>query len=180
MLAILGSTMAASAALAQDGERTTPMLDDGTQELSVAGTIDIPESDEIDYDIDGSYGYFIRDGLEIGVEVSGSDIDGADRLEIGGFTEYNFRRDQMLVPYVGGGLGLVSADFDETIELDTPIDGEDGAVFNIEGGVKFFLTPYMAISTAIDFSVSTEDVFETDDAIEDNLTSFKVGMRYYF
>lgn len=179
-LAILGSAMAASATLAQESERTTPMLDDGTQELSVGGTIDLPESDEIDYDIEGSYGYFIRDGLEIGVEINAADFDGADRIELSGFTEYNFMRDQNLVPYVGGGLGLVSADFDETIEVDTTLDDGDGAIFNIEGGVKFFLRPYMAISTSIDFSVSTDDVFETDEAIEDNLTSFRIAMRYYF
>jgi opacity protein-like surface antigen len=179
-LAILVSTMAASVALAQESERTTPLLDDGTQELSVSGTIDIPESDEIDYDIEGSYGYFLRDGLEVGVEISGSDLDGADRIEIGGFTEYNFRRDQTLVPYVGGGLGIASASFDETINLDTPIDDEDGLVFNVEGGVKFFFVPYLAVSASIDFSVATEDLFETEEAIEDNLTSIRVGMRYYF
>ena len=187
----LGLGLATTAVVAQESaqeaaqeadarNRTTPLLDDGTQELSVSGTIDLPEADEIDYDLDASYGYFIRDGLEIGVEITGSDDEGADRFEIGGFTEYNFRRDQKLVPYVGGGLGLITADFDETVELDTPIDDEDGVTVNVEGGVKYFMQPYMAISFAVDFSISSEEVFETGEAIEDSLTTIRIGMRYYY
>jgi hypothetical protein len=180
MLATLGLTLTATGAKAQDDERSTPMLDRGTQELSVAGTIDVPALDELDYDIDGSYGYFFRDGWEVGARLSAADVGGADRIEIGGFTEFNFHRDRTLVPYVGAGIGLVSADFDDEIVLGTPIDDEDGLVFDVEGGGKFFLRPYMAISLAINFKVSTEDVFETDDAIEDSLNTIKIGMRYYF
>jgi opacity protein-like surface antigen len=161
-------------------ERETPMLDRGTQEMSVAGRIDIPELDEIDYDLDGSYGYFLRDGWEIGVQVSAADYDGQDRVELSGFTEYNFRRQSKWVPYVGAGLGLVSADFDDDISLGTPIDDDDGLLFDVEGGVKYFMRPYMALSAAIDFKFSTEDVFETGEEIEDNLSSIKIGMRYYF
>jgi hypothetical protein len=178
-LLALGTTAMTTMAVAQN-ERTTPMLDQGTQELSVAGTLDLPELDELDYDIDGSYGYFLRDGWEVGVELSASDFDGADRVEIGGFTEMNFRRNRTIVPYVGAGIGLVSADFGDEVVLGTPIDDEDGLVFDVEGGAKFFLQPYMAISLAIDFKFSTEDVFETGEEIEDNLSSIKVGMRYYF
>ncbi|MGW8370593.1 MAG: outer membrane protein [Gammaproteobacteria bacterium] len=161
-------------------ERETPMLDRGTQELSVAGRIDIPELDEWDYDLDGSYGYFIRDGWEVGVQVAAADLDGQDRLELSGFTEYNFRREHTWVPYVGAGIGLVSANFDDDIDIGTPIDDDDGLLFDVEGGVKYFMRPYMAISLAIDFKFSTENVFETGQEIKDNLSSIKVGMRYYF
>ena len=163
----------------EDGE-FIPMLERGTQELSLSGTLDLPDLDELDYDIEGSYGYFFRDGWEAGVAVSAADLGGQDRIEVGAFTEYNFRRNQTLVPYVGGGLGIISADFGDDVVLGTPIDDEDGLVFNVEGGVKFFLRRYMAISASIAFKVSTEDVFETDEAIEDSLNSIRIGMRYYF
>lgn len=179
ILATFGTTVLTGTAAAQQ-ERTTPMLDRGTQEFSVSGTLDIPESDELDYDIDASYGYFLRDGWEVGVRVAAADIEGADRVELGGFTEMNFRRNQTVVPFVGAGISLATAEFDDKIVLGTPIDDEDGLIFDIEGGAKFFLRPYMAISASIDFKFATDDVFETDDAIEDNLSSIRVGMRYYF
>jgi hypothetical protein len=177
-LAVVGSLMA-SPALAQDAD-DRPMLDQGTRELSIAGRIDVPELDELDYDLDGSFGYFFRDGWEVGVQLSAADFGGQDRVEITGFTEYNFKREKQWVPYVGGGIGLVSADFDDDITLATPIDDEDGLIFDVEGGVKYFMRPYMALSFAIDFKFATEEIFETDEEIEDNLSSIKIGMRFYF
>lgn len=156
------------------------MLDRGTRELSIAGRIEAPGLDELNYDLDGSYGYFFRDGWEVGAQVSASDFGGADRFDISGFTEYNFMRDSNLVPYVGAGIGLASVDFDGGVGVGTPLDDEDGVVFDVEGGVKWFIEPYMALSSAIDFKFSPDDVFATDDEIEDNLTSIKLGMRYYF
>lgn len=180
ILAMIATPFAVGSALAQDSNDGDPMLDRGAREFSVSGRIDLPELDELDYDLDGSYGYFFRDGWEAGIEVSAADFGGQDRVEISGFTEYNFRREQQWVPYVGGGLGLVSADFSDSITVGTPIDDEDGLIFDVEGGVKYFMRPYMAIALAIDFKFATDDVFETDDEIEDNLSSFKIGMRYYF
>lgn len=179
LLAAITASLAAVPASAQNGD-DTPLLGEGTREFSISGRIDLPEFDELDYDLDGSFGYFFRDGWEVGVELSAADFGGQDRIEIGGFTEYNFMRESKWVPYVGGGIGLISADFDDSITLGTPIDDEDGLIFDVEGGVKRFLEPYMAISIAIDFKLSTEDVFATDDEIEDNLSSIKLGMRYYF
>jgi hypothetical protein len=53
-------------------------------------------------------------------------------------------------------------------------------VFDVETGIKWFVRPYMAITTSIDFKVATDDIFATDNAIEDNLTSVRLGMRFYF
>lgn len=167
--------------VAAQQERSTPLLDQGTREFSVSGRIELPGLDEVDYDLDGSYGYFIRDGWEVGAEIGASDFGGGtDRADIGGFTEYNFRRENNLVPFVGAGIGLISLSVDEDLVVGTPLDDDDGLVFDVEGGVKWFLRPYMALSAAIDFRFSTDDVFATGDEIEDNLTSLKLGMRYYF
>lgn len=176
---MLGLTGFAGSAAAQQ-EQVAPLLERGTQELSLSGRLDLPDLDELDYDIDGSYGYFFRDGWEVGFQVTASDFGGRDRIEITGFSEYNFRRNSDLVPFVGAGIGLVSADFDDDIVIGTPIDDDDGLVFDVEGGVKFFIRSYMAISASIDFKFATEDVFAIDEEIEDNITSIRLGMRYYF
>jgi hypothetical protein len=168
--------LVAGTAWAQD---ETPMLDRGTRELSISGQIEVPDLDEIDYDLDFSYGYFFRDGWEAGFRVAAADFGGLDRLAVAGFTEFNFNRGGKWVPFIGGGLGLISADFGDNISLQSELD-DDGLVFNVEGGGKYFVRSYMAISLSIDFQVATEDLFATGDAIEDNLSSINVGMRYYF
>lgn len=177
---VLGMTSTLPA-LAQDSDANwKPMLDRGTQEISISGRIEFPDLKKIDYDLDGSYGYFIRDGWEVGTQIGAADFGGVDRLDVGVFTEYNFNRDERWVPYVGAAIGLGSVSFDDEFDASTDLDDGDGAVFDIEVGVKWFVRPYMAISTAINFQLATDDIFATDDAIEDNLTSFQIGMRFYY
>lgn len=163
------------------GQSWTPMLDQGTKEFSVSGRLEFPDFEEFDYDLDGSYGYFVRDGWELGVQVGASDFGGADRVDVGVFTEYNFNRDKRWVPYVGAAIGLGSFSYDSgSFDTETDLDDGDGAVFDIETGIKWFIRPYMAVSSAINFKFATDDVFATDDSIKDNLTSVRIGMRFYF
>jgi hypothetical protein len=175
----LGVSVFAGPVMTQE-TRSRPLLDKGTQELSLSGRLEAPGSGHINYDIDASYGYFFRDGWEIGAQVLAADFGGMDRIEIAGFSEYNFKRQSNIVPYVGGAIGLVSADFGDNLVLSSTLNDNDGLLFDMEGGVKFFVRPYMAISLAIDFKFSTDDVFATKDSVDDNLTAIKIGMRYYF
>ncbi|OFE12203.1 hypothetical protein PHACT_02860 [Pseudohongiella acticola] len=166
--------------LAQD-TNWTPMLDQGTKEVSISGRLEFPDFDKLDYDLDGSYGYFLQDGWEVGAQLGAADFGGVDRLDVGVFTEYNFNRDSRWVPYVGAAIGLGSVSFDDgDFDAESDLDDGDGAVFDIETGVKWFVRPYMAISTAINFQLATDDVFATDDSIEDNITTLQIGMRFYF
>lgn len=174
------STMAALPAFALDAGET-PMLNEGTQEISVAGRLEFPGFEDLNYDIDLSYGYFLKDGWEVGAQVGAADFAGTNRLDIGLFTEYNFLRHQWWVPYINAAIGVAAIDFDsDNFDASTNLDDEDGLIFDIETGIKWFVRPYMAISTAINFQFSPDDVFATDDEIEDNLTTIQVGMRFYF
>jgi opacity protein-like surface antigen len=178
ILAALGLS-ASMPGFAQDSDGT-PMLDRGTQELSLAGRLEFPDFDRLDYDLNVSYGYFFADGWEVGTEIGASDFGGVDRADISAFTEYNFNRESWIVPYIGAGIGVATVSFDDN-DFDTGTDLDDGGlIFDVETGVKWFIKPYMAISTAIDFQVATDDIYATDDAVEDNLTSVQVGMRFYF
>lgn len=173
-------TAGSNIALAQD-EDWVPMLDKGTKEITVSGRLEFPDFDQLDYDLEGSYGYFLRDGWEIGAQVGAADSSGVDRIDAGVFTEYNFNRQKRWVPYVGAAIGLGSVSFDDgDIDTETDLDDGDGLVFDIETGIKWFVRPYMAISTAINFQFATDDVFATDDSIEDNLTTLQIGMRFYY
>ena len=158
-----------------------PMLSQGTKELALSGTVEIPEFEEIDFDIDASYGFFIRDGWEIGVRVLGADIAGIERFSFSGFTEYNFNRTANMVPFIGTSVGLIDVDFEDLDFESTLRPGDDKAtVFSLQTGIKWFVRPYMAVTTSIAFDVSTEDIYLADNEFADNLTRFRIGLRYYF
>lgn len=175
-------SVSATSLYAQDSSQ--PMLKQGNKELALSGTIEIPEIDEIDFDIDASYGYFFRDGWEIGVRAVGSDLGGIERFNFSAFTEYNFNRSSNVVPYIGTSVGVASVSFDGLKNIDTSTtlspNDDTSTVFGVQAGVKWFIRPYMAISTSIGFDVSTDDIYLADDSLEDNLTRFRLGLRYYF
>lgn len=175
-----GGLTAAQHSGAQEGN-WTPMLDQGTQEISIAGRLEFPDFEELNYDLEGSYGYFLRDGWEIGAQIGAADFGGVDRVDVGVFTEYNFNRDSRWVPYLGAAIGLGSVSFDDgDFDTETDLDDDEGAIFDLEAGVKWFVRPYMAISTAINFQLATDDVFATDNSLDDNLTTLQIGMRFYY
>lgn len=173
------SILATSSLLAQESD--APLLSQGTRELALNGTIELPEFEEVDFDIDASFGYFIRDGWEVGVRALGADIGGIERFSFSGFTEYNFNRDSNTVPYLGVAVGLADVNF-ENLEFDSTLRPNDGdsTVFGIQAGIKWFIRPYMAISTSISFDASSDDIYLTDDSLKDNLTRIRIGLRYYF
>lgn len=179
MLALIGAT-ATSTIHAQNSDR--PLLDQGTKELALSGTVEFPDFDEVDFNVDASYGYFLRDGWELGVRVLGSDLGGVERFDISGFTEYNFNRNTNMVPFVGASVGVADFSYDDgTLTGTTELDNDDTAtVIEAQAGIKWFVRPYMAVSTAIGFNISSDDVFATGDELADNLTRFRVGLRYYF
>jgi hypothetical protein len=68
--------------------------------------------------------------------------------------------------------------FDTSSSL-TPND-ETATVFGVQGGIKWFIRPYMALSTSISFNVSSDDIYQADNNLQDNLTRLRLGLRYYF
>ncbi len=181
LLAIaLASTTVTSAVYAQGAD--LPMLNQGAKELALSGTLEFPDFEKIDFDIDTSYGYFFRDGWELGIRALGSDLGGVERFDVSGFTEYNFNRGSNIVPYLGASVGLANFSYDEgSFDASTNLDADGTAtVFEIQAGIKWFIRPYMAISTAIGFNVASDDIYAADNNLEDNLTRVRVGLRYYF
>ena len=164
-------------------EADLPMLDQGTKELAISGTLELPEFEEIDFDIDASYGYFIREGWEVGGRLLGADLGGVERFDFSLFTEYNFNRQSNIVPYIGVSVGVADVSYDEgSFDTDTSLtpNDETSTVFGVQGGIKWFVRPYMALSTSIAFNVSTDDIYQADNELADNLTRFRIGLRYYF
>ncbi len=162
-------------------QNNAPDLDKGTRELGLSGTFEIQEFEDIDFDIDATFGYFFSDGWEVGVRAIGADVSGVERFDFSVFSEYNFNRSSNIVPYLGASVGIAEVDF-QNLNIDSTLapNDEDATVFSIQGGIKWFLRPYMAITTSIAFNVSTDDIYEADNELKDNLTRIRLGMRYYF
>ena len=149
-----------------------PMLQKGTQELSIGGQLRLKDFDDIDYDLRVKYGWFIKDKWEIGVTGDFVDFGGGRRIGLGGFTEYNFDLGSRFVPYLGASAKWADASFDNL--------ERDSVLFTGELGVKYFLRSHMAIYAAINFEWSPEDIFSVGDDIADNAQNIILGMRFYF
>lgn len=156
-----------------------PQLHQGTHEFTLQGFADFEERNDFWYFADVGYGYFVRDGLQLGLTFSVQGSDNNDRLTIGPFAEYNFLMGSQFVPYVGFGAQWVNADI--------KIGGADGLVntstdallLDAEAGIKTFLRDNIALSTGLAYEWATDDVFGAEDDVSDGNGLFKFGMRFY-
>jgi hypothetical protein len=157
-----------------------PFLRKGTRELTLSGMFDFEQRGNAALDLEGAYGFFLRDYLEVGgfAELAGN-FDDVFRYGLGAFAEYHlpelsFMKAPRTVPYIGANLGLAFVDSDI---------GEDNAalIFKPRFGVKWFIRDFFAIDTNLYFAMATDDIYLND---EDDLDAYDVGMqigiRVYF
>jgi hypothetical protein len=150
----------------------SPMLQRGTQELSIGGQLHIEDFDEIEYDLRLKYGWFIRDRWEVGLAADLIDYGDTKMINLGAFTEYNFNTNSRWVPYIGAAAKWADASTDN---LD-----QNSVLFSGELGVKYFIRPHMAVFAAINFEWSPDEIFDIGDDIADNAENILIGMRFYF
>lgn len=150
-------------------------LEEGTSEVSVSGLLDFESANGTAIDLNLFYGYFFMDYLEIGLAGSYYDDDAAQIWALGPKAEYNFDIGYSVVPYVGGSLQLAATEYKEADKNDT------AGIVGIEGGAKFFITEYAAISAALVGEAATADVYPAKDG-EAESTDIRVelGMRIFF
>ena len=156
-----------------------PLLQRGTQELGVSGTLDFQQESRVVLDINGRFGYFLQQNLEIGgfAEVS-SNFDEFSRYGLGGFAELHVPTWAFLhgraIPYAGADLGL---EF-----VDTSL-GEDNAalVFRPRFGLKWFVRDYFALDTHLFVAVATDDLFPNrKNHLDPYDIGIQLGLRIYF
>lgn len=159
-----------------------PLLAAGTQEFGVNGSLDF--DDGVEYDLNFTYGVFIRDNWQVGISIdwAGEDGDILQNTRFGLFTEYNFVNRTKFVPYIGVGAAYAASgdQFDFADGTTTRVAGVDGIAFSGEIGVKYFFRPTIAVAASVNFNWSPDDVFDIGDEIGDNLTQVEIGMRFYF
>lgn len=147
-------------------------LKQGTQEIVVEGLFDPDAPGDQQLDLSITYGQFIQDNLEVGVEGSFSDNDLLSTYGIAGFAEYNFDQGTELVPFVGAGIGWINTDPDEG-------SSEDAVAVSVSAGVKYFLAENVAIRADVTYTWASEDVFLEDDDVSDTDLAVNLGMAFY-
>lgn len=150
-------------------------LEEGTSEVSVSGLLDFDSANGTLTDLNLFYGYFFMDYLEIGLAGSYLNDDAVQVWALGPKAEYNFDIGYSIVPFVGGSLMIASTDFKDTDKSDT------AGIAGVEGGAKFFITEYAAISVALIGELATEDIYPVKDGKSDNTDiRAELGMRIFF
>lgn len=146
-----------------------PMLSQGTREFGVSGNVNF--ADDIAYNLNLGYGWFIRDQWEVGVNLGVQGVESDATFSLGLFTEYNFviRETCKWVPFVGFSANWASFNSDA---LDA-----DSIALGVDVGVKYFVRENIAVSFSIGADFAFDDVFPGEDDIQQQVN---IGTRFYF
>ncbi len=186
LLALALLLMPCASAMAQDREvldgestfprRVNPLLQEGVKELGLSGNIDLEgPAGGVDADISASYGYFIRDLLEVGGFANYSRVLDGDvqSYALGAFLEQHFPLYPELVAYAGlnGGIQFTEVDFD---------DDEASLFATGRLGVKWFLRDYVAVDTNIFLKLAADEIYVNDRELDYHDVGINIGLRVYF
>ncbi len=146
----------------------------GTMETRLAGQIDGTSLNGTEIDLNVSWGYFLQDNWQAGGRVSFYDNDNATLYAAAAFTEYNFEiGSEEWLPFVEASLGAAFG------------DGEGGEnsqalTLQVQGGMKYFLAPNVALSAALVLDTATDEIFPDDNKYEKNDARLQLAIRYYY
>lgn len=145
---------------------------DGASELQVsAGFFHAQGSDNGSLNVDLSYGYYLTPGWQLGLRqaINSTFIDDGHDFWLAStapFINYHFRLTDIIVPYLGGFIGLVWNDRDAT------------GTIGPQAGVKFFVHD----RTFLNLGYRYEFFFNRIEAIDDNTSRgnhvFNLGIGF--
>lgn len=158
-----------------------PALGRGTQEVSVRGYWDPEGALGMEFDISGSYGYFLMDNLLAGAlagyasyedTVTGFNSDTRIWM-LGGFLEYHFDIGMLTVPYAGLEAGYASYRL-----FGAP--SESSFFYGPKAGMKYFLSENVALDMALKYLIATDDIFLNKGELENRDLFVTFGVRALF
>lgn len=173
MKKILSLVAVAAIAFTSLAQANNAAIAQGTQELRLQGGLDFTSAFGTDLSIDLGYGYFVTDYVEVGGLFSFGDNDLVSLLGAGVFSEYNFDTMTSVVPFAGGQIAFNQVDLNG-------FGDENALTLALYGGVKFFITEDLAISTRFVMEQATADIYLDDGKPDDFDYGIDFGLRYFF
>ncbi|MDA7907896.1 hypothetical protein N9062_02005 [Akkermansiaceae bacterium] len=144
-----------------------PMLSEGTREFGITGNINF--ADDIAYNMNVTYGWFIKDRWEVGFGLGVQGVESDANFSLGLFTEYNFMISETSkwVPYVGFFVSWAS--------LSSDVLDADSIALGRNLGMKYFVRENIAISMSIGAQFAFDDVFPGEDDFQRQIN---IGTRF--
>jgi hypothetical protein len=155
------------------------MIFAGTNEIGISGILDVDTIDGTLIEVDGTWGRFIRDYWEAGIIVGVASSDSLQRFRGGVFTDYIFDLGGAILPFIGFSLNLFAADVDFE-RFNGPSGSETAYGTGFSMGMMGFLSREVALSFGLELNWASQNVFLTEDSVEDSDIRFKLGLRYFF
>lgn len=171
------------------GGASAAMLNAGTSEFGVGGTLNFESAAGARLDLNTSYGYFFIDNLMVAGRFGVFNDNSYQGWDLGAKCEYNFDLGPDyeaiigtdFVPYIGGALDFKQSNFKDLDEVEGEDSKRNAVVFGIEGGVKFFLTESVAVSAALVYEAATAEIYaRKDNEYGKTEGRLELGMRFYF
>ncbi len=160
------------------------LLPKGTSELDVSGLLDFKSFAGTSIGADLAYGYFFVDYLELAGRFQFSKDDNFTTWAVGPEAEYNFDIGTEIVPFIGGSFLYKQTQTKVAVTTETGTtqqDEDDNAiVFGFHGGVKYFITEYLALSAALELSLATKEVFPSDGDLSKSDAGIRLDMSVFF
>ncbi len=175
----LGLTIAAAGiASASD---VVPNLNAGTKSLDISGSYDASTALDYSVSLDGGFGYFFIDNLEV-IGVAGwQGTSLADTFELGAEVQYNIPTGTPWVPFVGMGVLWAGTEIDDDFYEDEDDFDKDAWLGRFMGGVKYFFRDDIALNLNMKYDVASKDVYGNDDGGRDGYNwSMGLGINFYF
>jgi hypothetical protein len=151
-------------------------LPKGTREIDVQGSFDGNMGAGFSLFLALGYGYFPVDKLEVCVAAAVMHTDAVTLYAPAVSVQYNFDlgSGNNIVPFVGANIGWGFMDYHPGV-------AENGFVYGIEAGVKYFVVKNLAINLSVDRDWATGKLFDDKNAnmIDNNLT-VNLGLRFFF
>lgn len=162
-------------------------LPQGTQEVGLAGNLNFNAPHKYQLNLDGNYGYFVKDNWEVGGNASLAMNKEDKSAQVGAFTEYNFTNSTNWVPFVGASAQFANVNYSHG-NLDMAVGSGDANAkhhasavnFKVTGGVKYFINPNVAFTAAVNYNVSTKKINVTENGLRKSFTNVVFGTRFYF
>ncbi len=147
------------------------MVDADMMELRATGSMDFNNPrGVVETDIGLGLGYFIRDDIQVGGLINFGNDGSEAGFGLGAYSEILFDMHYAAAPFLGGALMYRFGEYYPANHL----------LFEINGGVKVFLTEYLAVSGMIFFDLATDDVYVSDGDTRKYDSGMRLGLSVYF